>query len=444
MLEARADAMQAAIEQSKVADRARRIWASLYSDALHSILQFVSLADLSRFMRVSRRYQSIVLTMPSLQRTHRMGGVGSMVVASAPMEARMRSRIARHVGSFGEVQLSSMEFLHCLPARMPCLTELHLTPTESWSPIVCADSIAGLTSLRHLDLNLRIAWFPCEIKNTVIAAVGRLRKLHSLTLTLPLRISGVSFDPLIDLPALRNFTLRLETFDLLLTSNQMAQLRAMSSVTSFTPHTPCEAPRVSAFMARMLQPGHALAWTSFPGWNVRINDPLASVMGSLSASLQSMEVYLECRDVRFFSQLPNLTSVTLQQRSSELDLNDFIDSISQCSQLRTLALSSFRLSCSQLEKLFAAFPRLSTVLLTQMDELTSLRCFDTPALAASLTHLSVASPACAASEVTHLLNLRSLHELWLSRFKTWMCSEEQERFAVRSARFPMLTKKNCT
>ena len=442
MSDAGAGALKAASVQAAAMDRSRRPWSNLYSDALHSILRFMSLSDLSHLMCVDRRCLSTVLTMPSRQLAHRMG---SMFVACHFMQTRMASRIARHVGSFGERQVPSIGFLHCLPARMPWISELHLTPTEQWSLIMCAESISALRSLRHLDLNLRIAWKLCEVKNTIIAAVGCLRKLETLTLHLPLSMADVSFAPLVYLPSLRTFTLQLETYDLLMTSTQIAELRAMSSVTSLTLLSPCKPDRVSAFFARMLHPGHALAWTTFPGWCVRITDPLSLVLGSLSSSLQSLEVYLECTDVRFFSQLPSLTSVILHRPAPGLDLDDFIQSISQCTQLRTLGLSSFGLSCDQMERLLASFPLLSIARLTQLDGLASLRCFAIPALAGSLTHLSLASlPACPSSEVSHLLGLRSLQELWISRMKTWMGAEEQQLFSVRSARFPRLVKRSCT
>lgn len=168
------------------------------------------------------------------------------------------------------------------------------------------------------------------------------------------------------------------------------------------------------FLGRLLQPGHQFGWTSPPtlgiGSNLCVTEALASALGSLP--LTRLRASLACLDVRFFTQLLQLTDLELNQHLPEMDLFAFVQSLRHCAGLTSLSLSHFELSSLHIEALLPALPRLSRLSLVEMSQLESLRCFDSPPLAASLTSLSMMLlRGCPPTELTHLFGLVSLRSL---------------------------------
>lgn len=204
-------------------------------------------------------------------------------------------RLARHVDSFGEAPIRSTQGLWLVLNRMPWMCQFALSPlhgeAHNW-----AGALARFGLLRSLSLDLDHmdgAW-TAFAPTVIISAIGSLRKLETLHLSLPRSfVHELSFCSLSTLPALRHFSLQVAGASASdLSDTQITRLREMTAVVKF------QSPWLRV-LERMLQPGHALQWTSLSHW-IELREPLASLLGSLSA-LTKLKASLYGCSVNFLS-----------------------------------------------------------------------------------------------------------------------------------------------
>lgn len=174
-----------------------------------------------------------------------------------------------------------------------------------------------------------------------------------------------------------------------------------------------------------------------------MTEPLASLLASLSC-LVTLSVDIQCSDVGFFSQLTQLTDVSVYGRSAvALDSGALVAALSHCGRIRKLVLFALsKLTDDHLAKLLPSFPQLESFTLHDLCAVESLRFLATPSLAASLTSVLVALPQCCPSELSHLLSLRSLQVVTVWHLPSPLSAELQAELAVPSKRLPNLRKSS--
>lgn len=146
---------------------------------------------------------------------------------------------------------------------------------------------------------------------------------------------------------------------------------------------------------------------------------LALLLQSLP-DLTELDVECGCGDVEFMLSLPRVVKLSLRPRGilGPADLSRIVRTLQRCSQITDLNLHCLTFSSAQLGEILPALPRLSTLRLVYLDDLTSLRFLATEALAASLTTLSISGCyKLPADEMVHLLGLRRLRYLAVSSMR---------------------------
>lgn len=197
-------------------------WATLYTDALHSIFQFASLQDLARLMSVSRQWGESVLSTPPV-------AASAVIGDDAHLTRVLSSRMRRHISSLqlpdcggrSPYQISSTAELQ-LVCTAPWLTELSvgLRADDSFddeAAVVCA-SLLRFPLLRDLTVEVfSIAGFsnPAIISgcNRIVNTIGSLSALHTLNLVPSSDCDVISLDPLAALKQLRVFSFGCEGVD---------------------------------------------------------------------------------------------------------------------------------------------------------------------------------------------------------------------------------------
>lgn len=199
------------------------------------------------------------------------------------------------------------------------------------------------------------------------------------------------------------------------------------------------------FLVRLLQPGHALQQLTRlmgPADLLDVTERFARVLGSLP-SLAELHVSMRCNNVRFLSQLQQLTDLDLFCTHVRVDSDELVAALSHCTRIRTLQLFQLELTGDHLATLLPRFPHLWELRLREFSALQSLRCFDSPILAACLGRLIIAGMAqCPPSELLHLLNLRSLQKVCTWGFSSRVSNAIKAQLAVPCARLPRLDESN--
>lgn len=162
---------------------------------------------------------------------------------------------------------------------------------------------------------------------------------------------------------------------------------------------------------------------------------VTSGASELVPQLQSLpdltELDVECLscDVDFVLSLPRVVNLCLHQRDSHdfkaADVMRIVSTLQLCPNLTALKLANLPFTSEQLATLLPALPRLTNLNLTCLEELTSLHCIATEALATSLTSLCVwGCSKLPAAETVHLFGLRRLSSLCANALREPL-SEEQ-------------------
>ena len=410
-------------------------WSALYSDALHSILQFASLGELHCVLSVNRHWSAAVLTMPSIRAERSFGDPNQHPTEYSAFDARVRSRLVRHLSSLGgDCWIPSAMHVQLLADLMPWLHSVQLRP-EDCEATLSAMLLTRVTALRRLEVDFSET-LQADV-NQWITAISGLTKLESLGLRV--HPADVSFAPLTRLVALRHFRLSVYGPVSAVSATQIADLCALRSVRHFEHAWTRRG--ASTFLVRTLQSGHALNWTTLQ-W-VTVDEVLAALLGSLSC-LTDLSLTLRWSSVHFLSQLLRLTKLVVLAKW-DVDVDEFVDALALCQQLRSLQLSDLGWTSEQLSALLSCLPDLSALILHSFPVLESLGCFATPSLAASLTSLDLRGlPACPSGEVAHLGSLRTLQRLILHNLATPLNEQQTALFGKQSQRFPQLTDTDFT
>ena len=495
--------------------------------------------------RVCRRWSEAVISAPS---------AGAEVIVrddthfSELLDSRLRSHVValRSVDEDGCIELYTIpdcHFLSRVSDQMPGLLRLDAPDILSLDDVsqVCL----ALPRFHHLrELRFELAHcgqkYPSDIYARCMNAIGSIVTLHTLALQLPRTIKKreATFAPLVALTQLRVFSFEFSRRGRP-SAEQIRHLRSLCSLRTLSapvgeyflmPRRPSSLGAGEAFLTQLLQPGHQLRLTLIEldhDWrSLRVDAALAAVLVSLP-TLTSLNATMFCSNVSFLARLQDLRRLELRARNCRdalVDPDELVSALLYCTQIETLSLYAFRLRsvhmeqllpsmpalsslqlsmltqleslrclsglalpasltalllhyvlrdypqsdvlqslqcCSQIqtldlhdlvltsahmEQLLPVFPRLAKLSLSFLGRMDSLRCFDTPALAASLTHLRLCDLSrCPLSELPHLFGLRSLQKLRIKGLHMEDLSPAQQaEFAAHSARFPHLRTVHLT
>ena len=424
-----AAAAAAAAAEAATADAAAPISLPfLYRHALESIFAFCNLRDLATVVRVSGDWSSAVSSMPSRRWT--------VAVTDATLPLCARSALSRHVvilappkrSRLGNVLPLSDSTLQLVAQRMTQLEELHC----SVGSVPKAGSLLRLSHLRALTLHIGSAATSSKPTAAATAAaaallvdIGRMASLEELNLHLPGPNREVRFSALASLRHLRCFT-----FVWLIPSvanncnyfsdDQLRDLVALYWLDMMCMHAPdqCSGGRgVSALCSLLLDTprgAHPLQWKSLAPADSRpleLTPEAAAALATLP-SLTSLRAHIrQLPEQGLMRSLPNLRSLWVGRPICTAGPG-LAAELQHCAGLTELEIEGATMSAQELGDTLAAMPHLAKLSLSQLWGLYSLRCFNTPALAASLTNLKLCVlHSCAPSEFVHLNCLRSLERL---------------------------------
>ena len=471
----------------------------LYRHALESIFGFCSLGELGRVMHVSPDWRAAVLSMAPLHAVARMRD-------EAALARCMSSPLARHVSHLppfarGHVGLSLDDgdlyaLCHSVVApQLESLTCVLQMPLSSSS----IGSLRRLKSMRSLTVLLRAGSVGYHMHpesqpepeqsqevNELIEAIGHsgsgsglsqggqaeggMCRLEELTLTLPAADTLVRFGALSaqSAPALRSFTFQWWHDASVFSEEQLQDLRDMRQLHSLLLVEP-----TSELVRRICQPAAAVAAAPLRAgpadasqhlepleplpWQVmrmvKLDDGAADSLVALPA-LTQLAATLHCSRVDFLPHMRGLTSLKInapQDRRLDhvLPTPSLLSALQSCASLTELHLRGFQIDSEHMEELLPYLPLLSSLRLSLLSKLHSLRCFaGCGSLVASLTDLSITH--CfhvATSEFVQLHGLKSLQRLQLStnisaNIKP-LSAGERAALTPPSIIFPKLTYFHC-
>ena len=401
--------------------------ARLYRHALESIFGFLSLADLSRALAVSRSWSSAVSSMRSI------GAAVDSLPAGRSLLELSASRLARHIGQLGSLNEAialSQESLYSAGFRMSGLKCLHWVMP---APLLHAPLIFP-PSLTRLKVNAASTALPLEV-NLVIEAASCMPSLAALSLGLPELHPLVSLTRLRGLRSLQELSLT-ESFSPF-TQTQADDLRAIPHLTSLDRwlHT--------SNLRLLLRVPHQLKWQK-----LKVLAPLDSELMGLLVSLPSLvELSVACcEDAALLPLLPNLRNLTFLGFARQQPLSSpeqMIQGVGQCAQLTSLCISSSKLTSAHMHALLSCMPALSKLQLANMPWLETLSFLSSEPLQRSLTSLTLVDclhPALLAVKLRHIFALQQLTHLVIRRCFEKLDSLTKHDLKVPSVRLPKLVK----
>ena len=335
--------------------------ARLYRHALESIFGFLSLADLSRVLSVSRSWCAAVSSMRSIDATIS----AACRLSSDLLTALLASRLCRHIGALNE---------SCYHPHQAMLgqAELQLASVRlrGLRSLVCSLSLPIVGPFRlppmltQLDVRVPLA-ATADLFNETIRAAGACAKLSLFALSLyPKQIRKVSFAPLRSSPLQE---LRMLGVLLTFSQAQIDDLRAIPQLTFLNCHA--DAP----MLRLLLRAPHQLQWEK-----LHVEGPVDTEMAGLLASLPSLThlTAVSCNDVAFLRLLPNLRTLGLSrfayhvpQELEELQVPEpaqMIQGLGQCAHVTHLAISKSYLTSAHLQAILSCMPALSQLELAYM------------------------------------------------------------------------------
>ena len=398
----------------------------LYRHALESIFGFLSLAELSPVLVVSRSWCVAVGSMRFID------AAIYKLRAARPLVELCASQLACHIGTLGsEYNLIalSQEGLYLLGFRMSGLHSLHYRlPSPLAGPLIFPPSLTELTirpsdnaSAQEVDL--------------AMAAIGRLSKLATLRLW--------SADETVwTFAALRRSTQLQKlacSWDGALTPEQADDLRAIPNLTHL------DAVVNAAEIRLLLRAPHQLRWTKLTTTR-HLDAESAGLLASLP-SLTKLSVYVE-RDVAFLNSTPNLRTLGLfnfaRGRAIAIPSPEhMIAGLGLRSQLTQLSIWDCKLTAAHVGALLSRMPALTQLKLHKL-RLESLSFLSSPPLARTLIDLTLSKCRHAqlrASELHHLFSLQQLTDLDIRDcFSERLDSLTLREFEVPSVRLPKLVR----
>ena len=445
--------------------------ARLYRHALESIFAFCGLENLSSLMAVSHDWQVAVLSMSPI-------GALLELWDSRHCERLVpssRSRLWKHVTRAAIVDSD------CVGVALPFLSQhlsqhlrtLELTVSAHIDPAL----ILCFQRLQVLRLELKPSWrLPMDGTvswtsaanvswvgyNAMLKAIALLACLEDLSLTFSdpapevdfaFLSAGAGVAPL----KLHSFALAwgLEASHkgLNLTEAQVAALRNMApSIRSFSfDGLACS----SEATAKLLRTPHNLQWQTLRSQlllsaalcavisRIHIDDKAAEALESLP-TLTGLHVSLDgCSHVRFLVELTQLRTLDLAVKTASkatLTAEALLAGLQSCTGLTSLTLGNVPLTSAHMCTLLPQLPQLTQLHVARLHQLDSLVCFNSPALVASLTDLSIrdCTEAEAVAELAHLHGLKALQKLALKR-QCALPAELNLLFTPPSSLLPRLT-----
>lgn len=327
----------------------------LYRHALESIFAFMSLADLSRVLSVSRFWSSAVRSMTSIGAAVDRPAIRPSVIAA--------SGLASQVAEFGSFSVRLVLNSHDLLAlsRLPSLTALSCTVPLPQPPLVFSHK------LHRLSLEFKGSWKALRSIHAAFLAIGELPALESLCIRLPSYLYALTFAPLAAAPSLRGLRIDQDDRDAQPTAAQIDQLRSFAHLESIT------IPELSnASWDSLLRTPHQLQWQHVG--QLTDVDEIGSAALSCLPGLTSL-IANKCRTVAFLHTLPRLRTLDLGV-SSAFPADTIVAGLSCCSELVSLSLRA-RVTSTHMHTILSVLPLLTDVTLHDCPELESLSFFET-------------------------------------------------------------------
>ena len=309
----------------------------LYRDALESVFGFLSLADLSRVLAVSRAWSAAVRSMKPIDAEVTSEGVSAWMIAASPLAVHVR-----HFGStdyYWKNSSGDLLFLSRPPFSLISLAcALDLSPP--------ARMFLG-HSLQSLTLQLRDEANTAAVINEAFVTISRLPLLEKLDLWLSSFFPEVSFAPFAVAPRLRIFRCK-ALFVRQPTHPQLDHLRMIPHLRSVDLALSRES------LLFLLRAPHSLEWQEIN----RVDDIDSDVAAALSTlpTLTTLAT-LACCSVAFLPALTRLRSLVLDLDPDVLLAADIVAGLPCCSQLTDLALSAADVTSAHLSEALPHLPQ---------------------------------------------------------------------------------------
>ena len=398
----------------------------LYRHALESIFGFLSLADLSQVLAVSRAWSAAAGSMRGIDASL------ESLPAAHPLFELCASRVARHIGTLGSEKKIAPLTQERLFLVGVCMTGLHTLHCKLPSPLV--GPLLFPPSLTHLNVDSSVSF---EQVNLVIEAASRIPKLLVLKLCKLSSRQHLVFAPLRRSTHLHTLSLDFPSGPHL-SLQQADQLRAIPNLTNL------DAVLYAPDVRSLLRTPHQLELQT-----VTVNGPLDAELTGLLASLPhltQLSVY-DANTITFLSSLPNLHTLHLLDfalGSSKLlpKPEQMIEGLGQCSQLTDLTIWSSKLTAAHVSTLLSRLPAVRQLRLFELSRLQSLSFLSSQPLASTLTGLQLRDCRHSNLSAGELFNVYSLQQL--TRLELRDCFSERldsltlREFRLPSARLPKL------
>lgn len=441
------------VEAIPVPDCPRGPLPVLYTDALHSIFAFSSMRDLNALLTVWRQWSNAVDTMPPLL---------AAVRCHAPFKPMCLSRLARHVGSFVELDQSkcNAERLDLFRTRLPNLRSLEWTITlAAFSATVADDLLASLVpfprSLQRLQLTFVHPIRHQLIHDVLVCVAQSCPDIRHLHLYQPSGCGARGWGaPQIDLEPLTHMrhlqSLRLQEKDLntgeggrdglLPTPEQIAVFRGLSSLESLI----LEPFVQRSILWQLLATPHALKWTALPvpAWTSKlgsIGDAEATLIGSLPNLTSCPTLRFTGSNMEWLRPIRALRTLSLDLQACSAEAAALVPGLQSCSHLTSLSLehaNAFR--TDDWIAVLSSMPALSFLKIGYLQDGAQLACLSAvPSLARSLQDLELYE--CVTLSGSHLHPIQSLKALRTLRVMRCFVTAPPELKTLRAPLMPHLT-----
>ena len=399
--------------------------ARLYRHALESIFGFLSLADLSRVLAVSRPWSAAVGSMRCINTK-----VAS-IPAAHPLFELCASRLARHIGTLGSENKSivvSQGDLYLAGTRMTGLHALfYKLPSPLVGPLLFPPSLTNLT--------VDPFGLPAREANAMIKAASRLPNLMSL------KVCYSKLQPLLDFAPLRHST-QLHTLALDLVVTQNLSLQQADDLRTIPNLTYLDLPLQASDMRLLLRAPHQLQLQK-----LNLTGPLDAEIGGLLSSLPRLTNLCasDATSFSFLNSLPNLRILQLDTLALPEPLPEPEQMMGggQCSKLTSLTIWTSELTAAHVGALLSRMPAVCWLTLIDMPRLESLSFLSSSEpLATTLNGITLKDcrhPQLRAEELHHLYSLQKLTWLVINNcFSERLDSFTLKEFKPPSRHFPKL------
>jgi hypothetical protein len=354
--------------ESKRARRTSNSISRLYNDVLQSTFTFSSLQDLASFSRVSRQWNRVINCMQSIQVD--AGLQKDLVTISA-------SPLARHVGEIRILSLSC-DGLQLLSSRLPALVGLDCSLGNLEEANNLAVSYQFPMRLQELNLIL--------VHSILVRCCEGISHCHRLR-TLELRDRSINLDTdLVSLESWQRLTCltRLHILGWSLTVEQQCSVRKIANLTDlYLPDTNEDTTPEQVVRILATPTDQRLQKARFT-----FNDRAGVAIGSLTSLTHLTLFRSDSTHLDWLVDLKSLVTLNLYLNCEvRLDPERVCDGLASIPQLTYLQLDASHFAASHLTRLPVILPRLETLYMWGIQDVTFLASLEV--LATTLTCLDL-------------------------------------------------------